>query len=135
MLLAACASSVPALAEHDPYPDDGTLTAAVPIEIDRPIADRIGPSGEDVTDWKSFAVKTPSRLRIRFVAAGNVKLMVYADDGATIASLAGRGGEEQVFVAILKPGHYLMELTAPAAASPIDYVLTLEATPTAPGRR
>ncbi len=135
MLLAGCASSLPALAEHDPFPDDGVLTAAVPIEIDRPIADRIGPAGEDVTDWKIFAVKSPSRLRIRFVAAGNVRLMVYAEDGATMASLAGHGGEEQVFVAKLKPGHYLMELTAPAASAPIDYVLTLESTPTAPGRR
>ena len=125
VLLGACATAPP-LADTDPFPDDGNLTAAIPIDIDIAVADRVGPSATDSADWKRFRVRSPTRVRVRFVAAGALELMMYEEEGAHIGSLTGSGGQEQVFVANLGPGVYLVEVTAVSELNAIDYTLVLE---------
>ncbi len=124
----ACATS-PKLVDSDPFPDDGNLTAAVPLELDDLIADRVGPAVDDRTDWKTFQLRSASRVEVRFTAAGAIGLNVYEEDGAHVGSLTGGGGQNQAFVANLSAGRYLVEISAQGAVSPIDYTLEVETLP------
>lgn len=128
VFISGCAT-VPAFHDTDPFPGDGNLTNAVELELDNIIADRVGPTAEDRTDWKSLSVRSPTRVRVVFVAAGALELVMYEEDGAHVGTLTGRGGQEQVFVATLRGGRYLLEVNARAEVNPIDYTLLVEIVP------
>jgi hypothetical protein len=125
LLLGGCATT-PALVDSDPHPQDGNITAAVMLELDEAIADRVGPADDDRTDWKTFRLRTAARVEVRFIAAGPIELNLYEEDGAHVGSLTGGGGQQQAFVANLAPGRYLVEVSAEGELSAIDYTLVVE---------